>query len=123
MLFRSIQNALSLGFLIFPRYSGIGLLSYIMPYLLKNLEDNQDFEWFHLGTSKKNLAMRKVAIKSGFKVIEEELVNVLFEGSNQKFESDNIQFLRGFDAKTVPLFNLMKVKKRWRANLKEKAAE
>lgn len=96
---RPIENSASLGFLIFPRYSGQGLLSLIMPYLLRNLENNQDFEWFHVGTSKKNIAMQKVVLKSGFKVIGEDLIRALIGGSNQDYESDYIHFLKEFDAK------------------------
>lgn len=65
---------ISLGFLVLPFFASKGVLSQILPVLLDKMSSILNFNWIHIGTRIENTAMRRVAEKSGFIVVSDELI-------------------------------------------------
>ena len=65
---------ISLGFLILPFFASKGVLSQVLPVLLGKMSSISNCNWIHIGTQIDNTAMIRVAEKSGFRVVSDDLI-------------------------------------------------
>lgn len=87
-------RAISLGFLIYPEFAGKGILSNVLPFLLSELDYRDGVEWLHIGTHKKNLSMKRVALKQGFKVLDYETCQAIFGPSFQNPRDELVHLIK-----------------------------